>query len=85
MTLALALATDRTRVGVAITLIDDLPLMVVILTVLVLLLAGLVIDLGAGLVIGTATLWPAVISVGIVLGLLSHEVLKGAYYNEASL
>lgn len=76
MTLALALATDRTRFGLSITLIEDLPLVMVIMAALVLVLSGLVIDLGTGWPVGTATLGPAAIAVGMVLGLLGVEVLN---------
>ena len=59
MTLALALATGRTRFGLSITLIEDLPLVMVIMAALALVLSGLVIDLGTGWPVGTATLAPA--------------------------
>lgn len=76
MTLALALATNRTRIGLSITLIEDLPLMMVIMAAMVLVLSGLVIDLGTGWPIGTATLGPAMVAAGMVLGLLGVEVLN---------
>lgn len=76
MTLALALATNRTRFGVAITLVEDLPLLMVVMAALVMVLAGLCVDLGAGWPVGTVTLGPAAIAAGMVLGLLGAEVMR---------
>ncbi|MCB0195553.1 MAG: hypothetical protein KDJ65_26625 [Anaerolineae bacterium] len=75
MTLAIALTTNGSRFGLAVTLAEP-PLLVITLALLCSILAGMVIDFAFGLAIGTITLWPAGISLGALLGLLIIELLE---------
>ncbi|MCB9080020.1 MAG: hypothetical protein H6631_20640 [Anaerolineaceae bacterium] len=83
MTLAIALATNERRFGLAISLpTDGGPLAALLLAMLASILAGLCIDLALGLPIGVVTLWPAALSLGATLGMLIIELLGVGDYGQ---